>query len=181
MSQPSVSCRRSRSTTASSATRSNSARSIRRRRWARMRLGDRRRPRPAADGRDRKERQRGSRRCRRRRTAPTRRPRSADRSRSSGRAARPSALRDPSSRGARDCRSAWRRARRATAFSAAGSRSWRTVKTQWSKRSVSATMPNSLASIVPSLIQPSQFRSSIAQAAASPCVRQSKASRSPPT
>ena len=45
------------------------------------------------------------------------------------------------------------------------------MKTQWSKRSVSPRMLNSFASIVPSLVQPSQFRSSIAQAAASPCVQ----------
>ena len=101
-----------------------------------------RRPRPAADGRDGKERQR-SRRGWRRRTAPARPRPSAGRSPSSGPAARPSGLRGPSSRGARDCRSAWRRARRATPSRPPGRASWRTVKTQWSKRSVSPTIANS--------------------------------------
>ena len=57
----------------------------------------------------------------------------------------------------------------------------RTVKTQWSNRSVVAEDAELVASMVPSSIQPSQFRSSIAHAAASPRSRQRNASRSPPT
>ena len=134
--------------------RRTSPRELVRRRWcARMGAQQLRRARPAADGGDREERQgaHARRLAREEACLVDRLPSSGTEAAGAARAARPSALPGPSSRGAPGCRSSSRTARRASAARVGRRSPARTVKMQWSKRSVVASDPvTRSASSVPS-------------------------------